>query len=95
MDYIKALIAELKANPLATFSGLMVAAIVYLVLMLIAVQRRMDDLQTAYRAEVVATERRCSQEIDAIRKEQYQELRAAGERQSKIEAEIRRIKKRN
>lgn len=94
MEYFKALVGELRNNPMATFCALMVATIVYLVMFIAAQQKRMDDLQTAYRVEMNATERRCAQEIDQIRKEQFAELRAASERQAEIERQIRKIKQR-
>jgi len=94
IESIKALISEFRQNPLSAFCGLMVAAIVYLVLMLIEQQNRMDALQVSYRNEVIAVERACASKQEAAARERLDDLKQATERQSKIEAELRKLRKR-
>ena len=50
-----------------------------------------DQTLEAAKRELIDTERRCSLEIDAIRKEQIKEAKEAAERQTKIEREIRSL----
>ena len=70
----------------------MVAAIVYLVLMLIEQQNQKDALYEAFRTETLAIERRCAQDQERINAARMDDLRAANERQSRIEAELRKLK---
>lgn len=98
MDSLKALISELRQNPLAAFCGLMVAAIVYLVLMLIEQQSQKDALQVDYRNDILAVERACSSRYEALLQakmtESAEKLKESTERQDKIEAELRKLRKR-
>lgn len=89
---IHALIAEFKKNSLPTFCALLVAAVVYLVLMLIKQQKDKDALELSYRQEVVASEKRCNEKTENLLREQLAEMQKASERQTKIEGQIRRLK---
>jgi hypothetical protein len=88
---IKFFLAELKKNPLSTITGVSIIAIVYLVLYIKTMIYQHDQTLEAAKRELIDTERRCSLEIDAIRKEQIQEAKEAAERQTKIEREIRSL----
>lgn len=91
MNEIKIFIAELRKNPLSTITGVSIAAIVYLCLYIKTMIYQHDQTLEAAKRELIDTERRCSLEIDAIRKEQIQEAKEAAERQTKIEREIRSL----
>ncbi len=94
MQELKTLILEFKKNPLPTFCGLLVAAVVYLVFMLLEAQNRIDRLGESYRLEIVATEKRCAKEMDDLRKEQISIIQAALDAQKNINERIRSLKKR-
>lgn len=93
IEQLRALIQEFRQNPLSAFCGLMVAAIVYLVLMLIEQQNKMDSLQASFRNEVFAVERACAAKQEAAARERLSDLKEATERQNKIEAELRKFRK--
>lgn len=91
MNELKVFLAELKKNPLTTITGVSITAIVYLSLYIKTMIHTHDQTLEAAKRELIDTERRCSLEIDAIRKEQIKEAKEAAERQTKIEREIRSL----
>lgn len=91
MNELKYLIAELRKNPLSTMLAACIGGIVILCLYIKAQEVQHGTELEAAKRELIDTERRCGLEIDAIRKEQLLESREAAERQTIIEAEIRRL----
>jgi hypothetical protein len=91
MNEIKNLIVELRKNPLSTMLAVCIAAIGILCLYIKAEAKQHGAALDSAKRELIDTERRCGLEIDAIRKEQLLESREAAERQTIIEAEIRRL----
>lgn len=95
---IRILIAELKKNPLATICGLLIGCVIWLVIHLVAVEKRHEAKDERNQAKihelqvkVLDTERFWSDKVDVIRLEQIQEVRTALERQTKIEVEQKRL----
>jgi uncharacterized protein involved in exopolysaccharide biosynthesis len=93
MHEFRLFIADLKKNPLSTMLGAAIVAIGYLVIFIKAEIAHHSEQMEAARRELVDTERRCAQEIDAIRKEQNSDLRVAIDRQTKIEERLARLTK--
>lgn len=96
-EQIKQLIQEFRQNPLPTFCGLTIAAIVYLVLMLIEQQSQKDALQVAFREQLVASEQACAlKQAEWANKFFESSLRQSKIEadQLKLEAELRKFKKR-
>jgi hypothetical protein len=93
MHEFRLFIADLKKNPLSTMLGASIVAIGYLAFFIKAEIAHHAEQMEAARRELVDTERRCAQEIDAIRKEQNADFRIAVERQTKIEERLARLTK--
>lgn len=91
IENIKFFLAELKKNPLSTITGVSMIAIVCLVLYIKTMTKAHETTLEEAKRELINTERRCSLEIDAIRKEQIKEAKEAAERQTIIEREIRSL----
>jgi hypothetical protein len=94
MNEIKALIAELRKNPLSSITALCIATIAYLAMYIKDISQAHSKEIEAAKREIIDTERRCALELDAVRKEQiFSADKEAAERQTKIENEIRKLLK--
>lgn len=94
------LIEELKKNTLATICGLLIAAVVYLCLYVLSLQKDHAKKEDALNAKIqelnsrlVEQERESSAKLAAIWQAQINELKEALNRQAKIEAEQKRLLK--
>ncbi len=86
------LLAELKKNPLPTVCGVLIAAVVYMVLYIVDDIKRDNEIEAAYRQELVATEKRCAADKDALRIEQIKRLEELYAAQQRINEKISKRK---
>lgn len=94
LQELKTLAEFMRRSPLATFCTLLVGAVVYLVMFIIRQDVKHEALEVAYRTEIVATEKRCASEKDALRKEHIALLEAALRAQEKINERLNAAQKR-
>ena len=94
MNEFRIFLRELKKNPLTTMMGVSIAAIIYLCLYIKQDKERDNAVERGFRTELVECETRHAKEMRAVLEAANADLRSAAERQSKIEAEIRRLAKR-
>lgn len=97
---IRLLIGELKKNPMATICGLLIASVVSLVMYIVSQDKKHDTKEEQSQAKVqalqdklLATERFWYDKFEAVRLQQIQEVKDALERQTRIEAEQKRLTK--
>lgn len=97
---IRILIGELKKNPLATICGLLIASVIVLVWHIVAQDKkaeiREEHLQVKIQelnGKLLVSEREWAKKYDELRIEQIAEIRQALEKQTKIEAEQKRLLK--
>lgn len=97
---IRPIIGELKKNPMATICGLLIATVVSLGMYIVSLQKKHETKEERLEAKIqdlngklLIQEREFSGKFDEIRLQQIEELRNALERQTKIEAEQKRLLK--
>lgn len=86
------LLVELKKNPLPTVCAVLIAAVVYMVLYIVNDIERDNEAEAAYRQELVATEKRCAADKDALRVEQIKKLEELYAAQQRINEKISKKK---
>lgn len=95
---IRILIGELAKNPLATICGLLIACVISLVLYIVSIQKKHETKEEQSQARIqvlqdknLTIERFWSDKLETVRVQQIQEVKDALERQTKIEAEQKRL----
>lgn len=92
-ERLKFIMVGLKENPLPTFCGLLIGAVIYLWLDNSAMHSKVDAMAERHRIDLLECEKNHAREMKTMLEDTNRELRLAAERQTRIEQEQKRLKK--
>lgn len=92
-EQIKFILIGLKENPLPTICGLLIGAVMYMWIENTSVRGKIETMAERHRIDLLDCEKSHAKEMKAMLEQVNSDLRAAAERQTKIEEEQKRIKK--